>query len=112
MTKPKGGRPKGSKNHKTIVQEFALKKHPVIENGEKVQKTVAELILQTLKAKAMEGNLRCQKKLDQLQALIVPQDDGTGLLVVPEPLSADEWVRRAEIRNARAKPPGGTDDTR
>ena len=92
------GRPKGSRNIKTIVQEFAQLKHWATINGRRRRLTTVELLLQTLKAKALQGDVPANKEVERLHDRFTPvvTKDG-GYLVVPQDQSPEEWIRQAEI---------------
>lgn len=96
------GRPKGSKNRKTIMNEIANEKHTIHETGKPVQRSVLELIMLQLRKQALEGqNLRAFEEMHRLIKFNTPEaaDDNVGYLVVPASISELAWVRRAENDN-------------
>ncbi|MEL6284203.1 MAG: DUF5681 domain-containing protein [Pseudomonadota bacterium] len=104
-TSSKRGRPKGSRNKKTIVQEFALKRHAISDGGRQIHVTTAELVITLIRRKAMAGDVRADKLLDRLRDRFAPDAEEGGYLLAPETLSGEEWIRQAEIRNAHRRPP-------
>jgi Family of unknown function (DUF5681) len=99
------GRPKGSRNAKTIVQAIAREKHTVREGDETIQLTTVELVLRLFLAEAMKGNIQAEKRLDRLQERQRPPAGSRALLIVTEALSIDEIERRTKIRNSLRKNP-------
>lgn len=95
----KPGRRKGSRNKATIVQAIASERHTLKENGQRQTFTTAELLLKALSAKAMEGDVSAHVHLERLYARFTPQIDNAGYLVVPEPMTAEQWARHAEACN-------------
>jgi Family of unknown function (DUF5681) len=94
------GRPKGSRNVKTIVQAIAREKHTVREGDETIQLTTVELVFRLLLAQAMKGNIQAEKRLDRLQERQRSSSENLAYFIVPEPLSPDEFERRTKIRNS------------
>ena len=106
----KPGRTKGAKNMKTIVQAFADEFHTITENGKKVRLTSAQLVVKTLNAKAMEGDVGANVYLEWLRQKFAHNDSHAGVLVVPEVLSIEEWTRQAEIHFANVVQPDPPED--
>ncbi len=101
------GRPPSSRNVKTIVQEFARERHKVKEGGRRRSVTTLELLLRLLVGMSLNGDVRASKLLDRLRDQYDPNTKDLEYLVVPEDLSAEEWVRRQKIRNEfKRRPPG------
>lgn len=75
------GRPKGTKNLATDLQEELEEKILITESGQQIKTTKQRAMLKTLMAKALKGDLRAA---DSVIRLIV------GLLHMPEPDSTDE----------------------
>ncbi len=103
------GRPKGARNTKTIVQEVANERHSYTEDGKTKKLPAAELVLKILQREALRGNLRAAKKLDALREKFgasAHSGEGYGFLVVPEPLSDEEFIAQAEIENNGKRKPG------
>ena len=106
----KPGRQKGAKNIRTIVQTFAAERHTISENGKKVKLTSAQLVVKTLIAMAMEGDVGANVYLEQLRQKFAHKDTRAGVLVVPEVLSEEEWVRFLAIHNANVLQPDPPED--
>lgn len=94
----KRGRPKGSKNRKTIVREIVCERHRVTENGRKVTRTTAELLLQRLRMQAFAGDRRARKYYYELLERHGEQknsDVRRGFLFVPGDVgSMEDWVKK------------------
>ena len=106
----RGGRPKGSRNRKTIVKEIANYQHTVRENGKRVLRSTFELVLQRLREKTLkDGNSRAWDELHRLIKIFEPQNtlEGVGVLVAPAQITQEEWIARAEEDNKHCKPPAG-----
>lgn len=81
------GRPKGSKNMKTIVQEIANERHAFTEDGVTEKLPVSELLLKILQRKACVGDLKAIKLLDKVREKFdatPAANEQIGYLVVPE----------------------------
>jgi hypothetical protein len=103
------GRPRGSKNRKTIVRRLAREMHRVTENGRIRRRSTLELVLLTLRNLALGGNERAFRYFNEITAKYEPQptDSKLGYLVVPAPISDKEWIAREEELNKTRKPPPG-----
>ena len=102
----KRGRPPGSRNRSTIVQEVAGQKVTINETGVKRSVTLAEALLLRLERMAMNGNTSAVKLLSKLRAKHDPEPaDDAGILLAPELPTKEEWIRQAEIKNSFAEPP-------
>ncbi len=98
------GRPKGAKNLKTIVKTVADEKHTMLENGKRRRSTL-QIVLLCLRNMALEGtNVRAFEEFHRLTKAYQPQeaDDHVGYLVVPAPLTNEEFVKHAEKTNVEA----------
>ncbi len=94
------GRPKGAKNRKTIVKKVADEKHAMLENGKRRRR-----LLLRLRNMALEDtNVRAFEEFHRLAKAYQPQeaDDHVGYLVVPAPLTNEEFVKHAEKTNVEA----------
>ncbi len=80
------GRPRGSKNHKTIVKEIMNEMHVVTEDGRRQRRSKLELMLLALRNLAAAGNVRAFRASMKYQAKYGPQDthSNLGYLVVPQ----------------------------
>ena len=97
------GRPKGSKNTRTIVRELSAERHVVKENGQPVSYTTAELLFITLARKAMTGDVRASKLLDKYRAMfeLEPAEMPGGVLLVFDDMTMEEWQLNLKAHNAR-----------
>ena len=98
------GRPHGSKNHKTIVKRIANEMHAVTEDGRRRRRSTLELMLLALRNRAAEGNVPAFRALRKYLARFGPQDTPSngGYLVVPAPVTPEEFAMEAEKANAEA----------
>lgn len=100
------GRPPGTKNYKTIVQEIARETHWVKENGKRTRRSTVELILLKLRNLAMEGNVRACRTYKDILSKYAHYDSGPtgGYLLVSEQLKPEEFVKEAlRVRDPQAK---------
>ena len=105
--KAKKGRPKGSRNERTIVREVARMQTTISEAGKEERVAIAEVMVRLLERRTMTGDVAADRLLAKLRQRVAPEDEGNkpAFLLVPEPLDAAEWIRRAEIRNGFIEPP-------
>ena len=104
------GRPKGSKNRKTIVKAVANEMHSVFENGKHRRRSTLDLVLLRLRNMALEDkNVRAFEELHRLFKAYQPQatNDDAGYLVVPAEMSQEEWVAEQMEKNKHRKRPSG-----
>ncbi len=104
------GRPKGSKNRKTIVKAVAHEMHSVIENGKHRRRSTLDLVLLRLRNMTLEDkNVRAFEELHRLIKAYQPQEtnDDVGYLVVPAEMTQEEGIARQEELNKHRKPPPG-----
>lgn len=95
----KPGRRKGARNMATLVQAIASERHTIKENGKTRTYTIAELLIKALLAKSMEGDVSAHTQLERLRGRFTPPSDNAGYLVVPEPMTTEQWIRHAEASN-------------
>ena len=108
--KSKRGRPKGARNHRTIVREVAMQQVTIKGDGGAKTVKIGEAMLLLLERRTMSGDVAADKALTRLRNQIIPQadDDECGFLLAPEPLGEEEWIRQQEILNSfREKPDEG-----
>lgn len=96
---PRKGRRKGARNVETIVREIAMEKHKVKIDGKIRRLTTAELVLLSLRRKALSGDVRAAADIDRLHDRHGPAEVKGGWLVVPETMSQDEWQAMVELHN-------------
>ncbi len=96
------GRPRGSKNRKTIVKTVANEMHSVPENGKRRRLSTLDLVLLRLRNLALEGkSVRAIDELHRLLKVYQPQEARVrgGVLVAPAPMSTEEWIAMVEKKN-------------
>ena len=93
------GNPKGRPSRETteaaIVQRVAFEIHLVTEGERQAERTVLELVLLVVRSKAHEGNRKAFRVVARLlddYGIEIPVP-GYGFLVIPEPMSPEEWER-------------------
>jgi hypothetical protein len=103
------GRPKGSKNRKTIVKEVAKEMHVVRENGKRRKLSTLKLVLFSLRNMALEGkNVRAFDEFHRLIKAYQPQaTTDLGYLVVPAAMTPEEWMAEQREQNKHRKRPSG-----
>ncbi len=103
------GRPKGSKNRKTIVKEIANEKHSVTKNGKRRRLSTLELVLFSLRNMALEGNkVQAFKVFHRLIKVYQPQaTTDLGYLVAPADMTPEEWMAKQTEKNKHRKRPSG-----
>ena len=91
------GRPKGTRNYKTILQEIAYETHTITEDGKSRRVSTIELVLMSLKNLAMNRNVRAFRLMQDFeqryQTREIPHQGG--YLILPEPLTYEEYIREA-----------------
>ena len=104
------GRPKGSKNRKTIVNAVANEIHSMTENGKHRRRSTLDLVLLRLRNMVLEDkNVRVFEEFHRLIKTYQPQESHTklGCLVVPAEMTQEEWVADQMEKNKHRKPPPG-----
>ena len=104
------GRPKGSKNRKTIVKAVANEMHTLIEDGKRRRRSTLDLVLLRLRNMTLEeGNDRAFEELHRLIKAYQPQatNDDAGCLVVPAEMTQEEWIAEQMEKNKHRKRPSG-----
>lgn len=100
------GRPKGARNVRAIVRDLAGEPVASRDAGGERQVPVVEALLRKLQHLAMAGDIEADKALDRFRQHVDPEPAAkAGLLVVPQTLSQEEWIRRARIENALKSEP-------
>ncbi len=96
------GRPRGSKNRKTIVREIANEMHTVTEEGRRRRRSTLELMLLALRNRAAEGDVRAFRAYKKYLAKFEPQETPSkgGYLVAPAEMTPEEWIKDQERKNA------------
>ena len=99
------GRPRGSKNRKTIVREIMNEMHTVTEDDRRRRRSTLELMLLAFRNRAAEGNVRAFRAYKKLLAKYEPQDthSNLGVLLVPATLTPEEAIAESEKLNAEGR---------
>ena len=95
------GRPKGSKNYKSIVKEIAFEEHKIFVDGVSRDMTTMELVLLELRNQVASGNTQAFAYYEFLSKKYGEQitEGKFGVLLAPAPISELEWIRRAMDKN-------------
>ncbi len=99
------GRPRGSKNRKTIVKAVASEMHSVTENGKRRRLSTLDLVLLRLRNMALEGEkVRAFEEFHRLAKAYQPQEAGAGLgyIVMSADQPLEEHIAECEKANAEA----------
>ncbi len=99
------GRPRGSKNRKTIVRGIANEMHTVTEGDQQRPRSTLELMLLAFRNRMAEGNVRAFRAYKKFLAKHEPQGthSNRGCLVVPATLTPEEAIAEGEKANAEAR---------
>ena len=98
------GRPRGSKNCKTIVREIANEMHSVTEDGRLRRRSILEFMLLALRNLAAEGNVRAFREYKKYLAKYDPRetDSKLGYIVLSAVATVEEAIAEGEKANAEA----------
>jgi hypothetical protein len=99
------GRPRGSKNRKTIVKAVASEMHSVTENGKRRRLSTLDLVLLRLRNMALEGEkVRAFEEFHRLAKTYQPQEtgDGPGYIIISARQTFEEHRAECEKANAEA----------
>jgi hypothetical protein len=94
------GRPKGATGRQKAVRDVLLEKRVmrVANTAPPKQITTLELLFMVLREKALKGDRRAIKTLQDFDAKYnrnaEPPPPGVGFLIVPGPLTKQEWIDR------------------
>jgi hypothetical protein len=99
------GRPQGRKDRKKIVEEVANEMHWVDEGGKRRQRSTLEIVLLFIRNQSLEGKARAFQTYFDLLVKYGPQqsESGAGYLIVPEPLTTEEWAEKNGIEIIEAE---------
>jgi hypothetical protein len=101
------GRPRGSVSLKGLARKVAGTKHSAVIDGEPQRLTLRELVVLKTRAMALGGHAGAAAIMRDLwNVMAEPEPEESGLLLAPAELSQEEWIARAEARNANAVEPG------
>lgn len=101
------GRPRGSKNRKTIAKQVAFEEHNVPIDGARRKVTTIELAVLELRNQVAAGQ---RQALQMYNALLEKygepnEAEGGGVMVAPAEMSVEDWVAEQEELNKTRKPP-------
>ncbi len=99
------GRPRGSKNRKTIVKSVASEMHSVTENGKRRRLSTLDLVLLRLRNMALEGEkVQAFEEFHRLAKTYQPQETGggPGYIVMSATQTFEEAIAADEKANAEA----------
>ena len=99
------GRPRGSKNCKTIVREIANEMHAVTEDGRLRRRSILEFMLLALRNRAAEGDVRAFRAFRKYLAKFDPRetDSKLGYIVLSADVTPEEAIAEGEKANAEAR---------
>ena len=99
------GRPRGSKNCKTIVREIANEMHAVTEDGRLRRRSILEFMLLALRNRAAEGDVRAFREYKKYLAKFDPRetDSKLGYIVLSADATVEEAIAEGEKANAEAR---------
>ena len=99
------GRPRGSKNRKTIVREIANEMHSIAEHGRRRRRSTLELMLLAFRNHAATGKVQAFRAYQKYLAKFEPQDTNSnlGVLVVSAPMTFEETIAYAKKVNEEAR---------
>lgn len=107
----KKGRPKGSKNMVTTLDKILNEKVSLREGNRVRRVTKAEAMTLTTVNKAMNGNQKAVSTVILMAKLagyfeVTPEKEvRSGVLVVPAPMTVDEWAKAAFEQQREARKP-------
>jgi Family of unknown function (DUF5681) len=80
------GRPRGARGKKNILEEILQETHWVTENGVRRQRSTFDLVIISLRNRAIEGNLRALRAIEQLGARFAPREseEQSVILILPD----------------------------
>jgi hypothetical protein len=101
------GRPRGSISLSKAAHKVALKQVQISYGERKIRQAVLGHVLEVLKREAARGVPSMITELARLHAKLTPEaeEQRGGFLLVPEPLTPEEWTAQAEKHNATARDP-------
>ena len=107
------GRPKGSKNRRTILREIAWQQYPVTQGGKKRKMSLLLIVVMKLAQKALDGtSSQATKEYERILEKYVPEPthENAGVIVAPAKISTEDWIKREKEENKTRKPPPGAFD--
>ncbi len=98
------GRPRGSKNRKTIIRKIANEMHTVTENGRRRRLPTLALMILALRNTAATGNVPAFRAYNKFLVKYEPQESSSerGYLVVGPTMTPEEAIAEGEKANIEA----------
>jgi hypothetical protein len=103
------GRPKGSISLSGLTRKVALKRYTVPIEGKRCRVTMLELLILKTQSMAASGHPGAARLINWLRSQTEPSEVESaegGFLLVPAPVTPEEFTARAEARNAGKLEPG------
>ncbi|WP_338824295.1 DUF5681 domain-containing protein [Bradyrhizobium septentrionale] len=102
------GRPKGSVSIERLTRKFALKTQSVTISGKAERMSRLEIAILKLKVVAATGTPAAASLLSQLRGITAPKqpEPHDCVLLVPAPMTVEEWIAEQEQRNKDKVEPG------
>jgi hypothetical protein len=98
------GRPKGSKNLKTILREALTQKVEVKVAGKVKRMPMYEALIRTMTVEALQGNAKARtelfKQVERLRVFEPENEKMGGLIFVPQDVEVYQWEIEMLIKNA------------
>lgn len=97
----KRGRPKGSLNEANVWRKLLEKKHTSRETGETL--TMLEWVIKILIKLVASGDFAAGAAYEKYFGVIIDPDsskDGSGVLLAPQGMTAEEWIAMMEAQNS------------
>lgn len=93
--KHRDGRPKGSKNRRTMVRDVAQEVHSIPKDGKTVRRTTVELVAMVVRDQAASGNANAIRDLEKLYQMFGRPSEpvASGGLTLPYPKPLDVWAK-------------------
>jgi hypothetical protein len=97
-----GGRPRGARGRRQIIEKIAKEMITVVENGKKCRRSTLRAIMTMLRDESVNANLKAFRACHALLAKYGVQEPikRGGYIIVPERLTPEEW----NARFAKPKP--------
>ena len=105
------GRPKGAVSIERLTRKFALETQRVVISGKAERISRLEIAILKLKAVAASGKPAAAILLNRLRTLggQNPSDTEAPALLVPAPMTADDWIQTAMDDNKKEEPGNAVD---
>jgi hypothetical protein len=103
------GRPKGSISINGLTRKVAQKKHRVFIEGKPRRVTTLDLLILKTQAMAASGHVAAARLMNWVRSETQPSDEEIaegGFLLVPEVMTAEEFIAKEEARTSQMVEPG------